>query len=154
VATPTITPAGGTFSGSVKVTLACATSGAIIHYTTDGSTPTSSSPTYIAPFTLTSSVTVNAKASVTGDTDSAVATASFTIIPLAITGIAGGPLQPPSSGIFEFEIHSSRAQETVQTSDDLVNWADAGTVSILNSTGFFVDGSAGANAKHFYRLKP
>ncbi len=100
------------------------------------------------------SLTVNAKASATGDNDSAIATASFTIIPLAITGIGGGPLQPPSSGIFEFEIHSSRAQETVQTSDDLVSWADAGTVSIVNSTGFFVDGSAGAKTKHFYRLKP
>lgn len=52
-ATPTATPDGGLFTNSVPVTLACATPGAVIYYTTNGSTPTVSSPVYGGPLTLT-----------------------------------------------------------------------------------------------------
>lgn len=78
VATPSITPGGGSFSGSVSVTLADSTSGATIYYTTDGTTPTTSSPIYAGAFTLTTSATVQAMAAETGMTNSAVAVATFT----------------------------------------------------------------------------
>ena len=81
VATPTITPNGGTFSQSVQVTLADATPGATIRFTTDGSTPTKKSPVYSAPFTLASNATVHALALKTGATNSGLASASFTITP-------------------------------------------------------------------------
>jgi hypothetical protein len=63
----------------VSVTLRCATAGATIRYTLDGSIPTSSSPVYIETLTLTRSTTLKAKAMKTGFTSSAVASASFTI---------------------------------------------------------------------------
>jgi parallel beta-helix repeat protein len=77
VATPTITPNGGNFSGSASVTMQTATSGASIYYTMDGSTPTQSSSPYSGALTLTSSVTVNAKAFKSGYNPSALASASF-----------------------------------------------------------------------------
>jgi hypothetical protein len=80
VATPTVTPNGGTFSAPVSVTLADSDAGATIRYTTDGSEPTASSTLYNAPFTLASSAVVKARAFASGMTDSAVASAAFTIV--------------------------------------------------------------------------
>jgi uncharacterized repeat protein (TIGR03803 family) len=85
VATPTITPDGGDLADSVKVTLKCATPKAVIHYTIDGSEPTSGSPKYKSPITLTNSVTINAVAFVGTTGPSDTATASFTISTPSIT---------------------------------------------------------------------
>jgi hypothetical protein len=79
VATPTINPNGGSFSGSVSVTLQTVTSGASIYYTTNGSTPTQSSTPYTGAMTLTSGATVKAIAFKSGSNPSAQASASFTI---------------------------------------------------------------------------
>jgi hypothetical protein len=69
VATPTLTPASGTnFASTLSVSIADATSGAIIYYTTDGSTPSTSSQVYSAPFTIRATTRVNAIASEAGDT--------------------------------------------------------------------------------------
>ena len=93
VATPIFSPAAGTYPGSALVTLADTTSGATIYYTTDGSTPTTSSTVYSAPFTLTASATVNAIAVATGYANSAVGSATYTITPIVATptfSLAGG----------------------------------------------------------------
>ncbi len=79
VSTPTFSPAGGTYSTSQTVSISCATSGATIRYTTDGSTPTASSAVYSSPITVSSTQTIKAYAVKSGLTDSAVATAAYTI---------------------------------------------------------------------------
>src|SRR5262249_36390695 len=79
VATPTISPNGGNFTGPVSVTMQTATSGASIYYTTDGSSPTPLSTLYTGAMTLTSGATVKAKAFKSGYTASAEANASFTV---------------------------------------------------------------------------
>jgi hypothetical protein len=84
VATPSITPNGGSFTGFASVTLQSATSDASIYYTTDGSAPTQSSTLYLGPIALTSNAVLNAKAFKSGSNPSAVASASFTVgTPLA-----------------------------------------------------------------------
>ncbi|MBO7067886.1 MAG: chitobiase/beta-hexosaminidase C-terminal domain-containing protein [Bacteroidaceae bacterium] len=81
VATPSISPASGAVASGTKVTITCATEGASIYYTTDGSTPTSSSTAYnpASKPTITAATTVKAIAVKDGLTDSEVASASYTI---------------------------------------------------------------------------
>ena len=88
----TITPAGGTFSDSVTVSLQTSTPGATIYYTTDGSTPSTASTAYTGSFTLTANATVSAFAVATGYTNSAVASAAFTVT-------AGSSGQQPYDGM-------------------------------------------------------
>ncbi len=78
VKTPVVSPAGGSFAGSVSVTITCGTPGAEIYYTTDGSTPGSSSTRYTGAFTVTAPAKVRAIAIKEGLQDSAVAEASYT----------------------------------------------------------------------------
>ena len=56
-----------------KVTITCATEGAVIYYTTDGTVPTASSTKYTEEITLTATVTIKAIALKDGNIDSTVA---------------------------------------------------------------------------------
>lgn len=78
VAAPVFNPAPGTFAVSQTVSIESATPGAVIHYTTDGSVPNASSPVYDGPIVLKETATVKAYASLTGMTDSPVASAAYT----------------------------------------------------------------------------
>jgi hypothetical protein len=75
--TPSIQPAAGTFTSAQSVTITEAAAGATIHYTTDGSTPTASSPAYQAAIPLSSLTTVQALAIAPNYANSAVASATF-----------------------------------------------------------------------------
>jgi len=74
VAKPVASAADRTrFRGSLAVTLTCATAGATIRYTTDGTAPTAQSPVYAEPILLTESATVCAVAFKAGMLASAIA---------------------------------------------------------------------------------
>jgi hypothetical protein len=79
VATPTFSPAAGTYTGTQTVTISDATSGATIYYTTNGTTPSSSSTQYTAAISVSASETIKAIAEHCDDTNSAVASAAYTI---------------------------------------------------------------------------
>jgi hypothetical protein len=78
-ATPTFSPAWGTYTSSQTVSLSDITPGATIHYTTDGSSPTIFSPVYTSPITISVTTTVKAIASATGYNNSSIGTAVYTI---------------------------------------------------------------------------
>jgi hypothetical protein len=79
VATPIIAPPGGAYNASVNVSVTSPTSGSSIHYTTDGSEPTTGSPVYAQAITVSNTAVVKAKAVRTGMRDSGTASSSFTI---------------------------------------------------------------------------
>ncbi len=78
VSIPKITPNGGEITADTEISISCATEGATIYYTTDGSDPTTSSTLYAAPFKLSAAATVKAIAVATGLENSSIATANFT----------------------------------------------------------------------------
>lgn len=72
-------------SDGKNITLSCATSGAAIYYTTNGSTPTTSSTKYTAPFKITSTATIKAIAAASGYTNSAVASKTVEVTPKPVS---------------------------------------------------------------------
>jgi hypothetical protein len=85
-ATPTFSPAPGTYTSVQTVTISDTTPGATIYYTTDGTTPTTASTKYTGAITVSSSETINAVAVVSGLSNSAVASGVYTLnLPLAQT---------------------------------------------------------------------
>ena len=96
VATPNISPTSGLFGGFQQVTMSCATSGATIHYTTDGSDPTSASPSYSIPFSVSATTTVKAVGIKSGMTNSIITNQLYTqqqpVYVVGSTGPAGGKI--------------------------------------------------------------
>jgi hypothetical protein len=79
VATPTFSPAAGSYSSAQTVSISTTSSGATIHYTTNGSTPTTSSTVYSGAITVAATETLKAIAAESGFFNSNVATAAYTI---------------------------------------------------------------------------
>jgi hypothetical protein len=80
-ATPTFSPAAGTYTSAQSVTLSDTTPGAIIYYTTNGTTPTVSSAQYIAgtPLSISATTTIQAIAVASGYANSAVTSGTYTL---------------------------------------------------------------------------
>jgi len=79
-ATPTFSPAAGLYNTAQNVTISTTTEGATIYYTKDGSTPTTSSTPYTGAIAVSSTTTIKAIAVKASYDNSAVATATYTII--------------------------------------------------------------------------
>ena len=79
-AQPVADPSGGSVPSGTKVILSTSTDGATIHYTTDGSEPTSSSAEYTAPIEVTAEMTIKAVAVKDGMLDSEVMEEHYTVL--------------------------------------------------------------------------
>jgi hypothetical protein len=105
--TPSFSPPAGSYSSPQSVAIQDATTGAVIHYTLNGTTPTAYSPVYTTPLAVSSAETIQAIAVATGYSNSAVASASYSFIATAPT-----PTLSPSSGTYT-------SVQTVTVSDAL-----------------------------------
>ncbi|NLK50454.1 MAG: hypothetical protein GX294_07380, partial [Candidatus Cloacimonetes bacterium] len=77
VATPSFDPPAGVYTQPINVTISCATDGANIYYSTDGSTPNASSTLYTAPIAISTSTSLKAIAMAPEMDASIVATANY-----------------------------------------------------------------------------
>ena len=78
-ATPTFSVSPGTYTSAQSVSISDTTPGAVIHYTTNGTTPTINSTLYSGPITVSTSETIEAIATASGYSQSAVASAAYVI---------------------------------------------------------------------------
>ena len=76
---PSFSPATGNYLSSVTVTISDASPQATVSYTTDGTTPTSSSTPYTVPITMTTTTNLRSIAEQYGATNSAVTGGVYTI---------------------------------------------------------------------------
>jgi outer membrane protein OmpA-like peptidoglycan-associated protein len=99
-ATPAISaafdPAPGEYKDPQSVTLSSPTPGAVIHYTTDGSTPTESSPAYSAPIAVDRATTIRALVAAPNVPESSVSEGVYAIAPPAAAA-EPQPTTPPEA---------------------------------------------------------
>jgi hypothetical protein len=94
---PSITPATGVYETPQNASIISATTGANIYYTTDGSTPTTTSTLYTAPFSVTKTTTIKSLAVLDGKENSRVET-SVINIPVLVDNLAAFYNFIPASG--------------------------------------------------------
>ena len=113
---PAAGPAPGSYTGGISVTLTCATPGAKIYYTTDGSDPKTGAgrKEYTAPLAIAATTTVKAVASKNNLT-SAVSTFGYAIVSSAQPGggaASGGA--PPAPDTVLSDLRGHWAADTVK----------------------------------------
>lgn len=128
VEAPVITPDGGSFTGSQIVTITCATDGAAIHYTTDGTEPTACSTKYSGGFTITATTTIKAVAFV-GEAKSSVTSAAFTR--KAQSGGSGGSVRPTRPDTEPRPSIDGKSMSWAEISVELAKRQDGSTVKIM-----------------------
>jgi unsaturated rhamnogalacturonyl hydrolase len=131
VAPVTFSPQGAQYGSAQSVTIATATSGAVIHYTTDGTIPSAThGSVYAGPITIAANTTLKAVATATGLNDSFVASDSYTI-----TGVAtvAAPVFTPAPGTYasaqSVSISTTTSGATIRyTTDGSTPTSTTGTV--------------------------
>jgi len=130
LANPTFTPVNGTvFSTSQQVSIECATGGASIYYTTDGSTPTISSTKYISSFTITATTTIKAIAVKTGYTNSNITNVTYS----KMEKVANPTFTPTNGATF---LTSQQVSITCATAGTTIYYTTNGTQPTTSSTKY------------------
>jgi alpha-tubulin suppressor-like RCC1 family protein len=179
VATPSITPAGGSLVTAPLVAMACTTAGATIRYTLDGSDPTEGSPRFVYPILVTLSGTVKARAFKPGFAASAVASATYaldpagqtaipTIVPgggrfaaqqtVTITGPSGSTLRYTTTGVDPTDTDTEvpgNGQLVIASAQILKvrAWLSGSTPSAVRRADFVITGMVAAGHQHSLALK-
>ena len=128
---PTFSPAAGTFSAAQSVSLSDSTAGASIHYTTDGTTPSSASTLFspATPIAVNSTTTIQAIAVASGYLNSAIGSATYTInLPAA-----AAPTFSPAPGSYTTAQSVSLADTTIGAA---IYYTIDGATPTANSTRF------------------
>ncbi len=128
VASPTFSPDPGTYPTARNVELSCATDGAVIRFTTDGTGPAENSPAYAAPISVTSSMTIRAKAFKKDWISSGTTTGAYTI-----TGTVASPTFSPDPGTYP----SARNVElSCTTNGAVIRYTTDGSAPSANSSRY------------------
>ena len=138
-ATPTFSPAAGTYAAAQSVAISDTTPGAVIYYTTNGTAPTTSSPVYSTAITVSANATLEALALASGYAQSAVASAAYVIQ----AGVTATPTFSPAAGTYA-------AAQSVAISDStpgaVIYYTTNGTAPTTSSPVYSTAITVSANA--------
>jgi hypothetical protein len=128
-AAPTFSPAAGSYSGAQTVTIKTATSGATIFYTTDGSSPATSTTAvkYATPVSVSKTETLKAVATHAGYTNSEAATAAYTITLPKAAAPTFSPAAGTYSGAQTVTIRTTTSNASIVYTTDGSNPASSAT---------------------------
>jgi hypothetical protein len=101
-AAPVFSLPAGLYSSPQTVTITEATSGAVVHYTLDGSVPTTASAKYTGPITISKTTNLQAIAFLSGGSASALVSAVYTI-----EAVTAQPTFSPAAGTFGTQVSVS-----------------------------------------------
>ena len=128
-AAPRFSPSAGPYSPGVLVTLSDATKGAAIHYTTNGKAPIATSTRFTGPIKIMKTTTIRAIAVESGYTNSAVASATYTIkLP------APAPVFSPAAGSYKLPVTVKITDKA--TAGLAIYYTTNGTAPTLTSTRY------------------
>lgn len=148
LAPPVITPNGGSYVGSVSVTLTPPDGTATLYYTLDGSLPTTNSPVYSGGFMVFTNTTVSANAFEAGYNNSVATSALFQVQPLYFTSqtlLSGGLFQLGFVGV-------PGSNYVLEATTNFINWTPIGTNTALTNQFNLVDPQATNFPCRFYRV--
>jgi len=123
-AAPTFSPPGGTYFAAQAVTISDVTPGVTIYYTTDGSTPTTSSPVYGGPINVSGNITLRAFAVNGSGNASAVNSAAYMIY--IAPPLPSGSFEAPSVGSASYQYNPTGG-----------NWTFSGYSGIQSNSSAF-----------------
>ncbi len=151
VETPVFSVAAGAVEKGTEVTISCATEGATIHYTTDGSFVSATSPVYSEPIVINEAMTIKAIAVKEGMTDSKLAQAAYTIK-------TETPVGPTTGTTATFTFSDPSTLTPAYTLDQAVDDGKTGNKKIdVNDVTFvangakIVDSGTGTSARLYYQ---
>lgn len=142
-AAPTFTV--GDYSGTKKVAISSATEGSTIYYTTDGTTPTTSSTLYSGEIAVNENTTLKAIAIYDG-ISSPVSTATCNIVNLAVACTDGTKYYGTYSNSSAFVVPSDLTVSTISVVDDKLALTNYATNDVVKAnTGVLVSSTTSGN---------
>lgn len=146
VGDPVFSPPAGTFNSNQSVTITTVTVGDTIRYTINGTNPTTSSPIYTNPISITGTTTLKARSFRGGWTDSVITTGLYVLKPVT-------PVISPNGGTFvEDSTHTisiTCTTPTVQIRYTLDGSEPSQSNGTVYSTPFTIDRTRTIKAKAF-----
>ena len=145
-AKPTISVKGGWFTDEFQVTLATATAGAAIRYTTDGSTPTAASGTpYTGPIEISATTVLRAVATKATFFDSHTVAATYLLMADVLaqdaTAPLGWPSAPVNGQVFDYGLDQSMVAANREAVESAMSATP--TLSIVTDQADLTDASRG-----------
>jgi uncharacterized repeat protein (TIGR03806 family) len=148
LAPPTIIPEGGSFTGSITVTLQHPDTNATIRYTLNNSLPTTNSPIYSGPLVFTNDTTLLAKAFEPGFSDSVAAAGLFTVrqpIYFSSASYLAGQFDMQLSGL-------AGKSYVLEATTNLTTWVSLSTNVAPANIFNLLDSAASNYPYRFYRV--